>query len=310
MKKIAITGKQVGQRLDMVLAAKLKLSRSQIQKMIKAGEISVSGKSSSAHRLLKSGEYIEIKMPAKVKPIVKVLTPLPEIPIVKETDEYIVINKPAGLLMHGTERDGRVSVVDWLLNKYPKVAKVGEDPNRPGIVHRLDKDVSGLVVLAKTQDSFDNLKKQFQKRTINKRYRALVYGEVIPSEGEIRFRLSRSAKGYRMAARPENQDGKSAITEFSVEKRFHNYTLLSLLIKTGRTHQIRAHCAAYNHPVVGDDLYGTNKDKIANKKFKLGRVFLAATDLAFSDTKGKRQEFSVELPKGLQVFLKNLKAKP
>ncbi len=309
MKKIAITGKQVGQRLDMVLAAKLKLSRSQIQKMIKAGEISVSGKSSSAHRLLKTGEYIEINTPAKAKVSAKVLTPLPEIPIVKETPEYIVINKPAGLLMHGTERDGRVSVVDWLLNKYPKVAKVGEDPNRPGIVHRLDKDVSGLVVLAKTQDSFDNLKKQFQNRTIKKRYRALVYGEVIPAEGEIRFRLSRSAKGYRMAARPENQEGKSAITEFSIEKRFHNYTLLSLLIKTGRTHQIRAHCAAYNHPVVGDDLYGTNKDKIANKKLKLGRVFLAATDLTFTDTKGERQEFSIDLPKGLEKFLEQLKVK-
>ncbi len=309
MKKFTIKSESAGQRLDTVLATLLDLSRSQVQKILKAGEVSLNGAAATAHRLVKEGDSVELTM-AKAKPSgEKKLTALPEIPIIAETADYIVINKPAGLLMHGTERDGRVSVVDWFLDRCPKAVKVGEDPNRPGIVHRLDKDVSGLVVLAKTQTSFDNLKQQFQKRTISKRYRALVYGEVIPEEGEIRFRLDRSSKGYRMAARPENQVGKAAITEFNVEKRFYNYTLLSLLIKTGRTHQIRAHCAAYNHPVVGDDLYGNNKDKILNKKLKLGRVFLVATNLAFVDTKGERQEFSIELPKELEAILKTLKAK-
>jgi 23S rRNA pseudouridine1911/1915/1917 synthase len=298
----------VGQRLDVWLAAELEISRSQAQKMIKEHAITIPEHSVSAHHTLKFGETVIIEKKLKVvKEKSKSEKIVVEPEIIKETSDYIVINKPAGLLMHGTEHDERSSVADWLVAYYPKIAKIGEDPIRPGIVHRLDKDASGLVVVAKTQNSFDDLKKQFQTRKISKQYQALVYGDDLPREGEINFRIDRSSKGYRMAARPANQAGKIAITEFNVKKIFYNYTLLNLIIKTGRTHQIRAHLAAYNHPIVGDDLYGGVRHKLLNKKFALGRIFLVATDLSFTDLKGKKQSFSIPLPDSLEKVLATLK---
>ncbi len=302
--------KGIGLRLDVFLANKLKLSRSAAQKIIKQGEVLVNGLLVTPHRLIKIGDKIElIKVKSKKLKVERNITKLPGIKIIKETKDYLIINKPAGLLMHGSDSETRVSLVDWLVKKYPSIKKVGEDPARPGIVHRLDKDVSGLVVVAKNQKSFDDLKKQFQARQIIKHYQALVYGDDLPLSGEIRFRLSRSAKGYRMAARPLNQEGKIAITEFEVIKNYYNYTLLKVAIKTGRTHQIRVHLGAYSHPVVGDDLYGTNKNKILNKKFNLGRIFLVATNLSFKDLEGERQKFSINLPTQLKNVLKNLKIK-
>jgi len=301
-----ITG--VGQRLDIWLTTELNLSRSLVQKMIKRGEVLVNDSIVSAHRLIKADDKIKV-IKLKVKPV-KVKTEkivLPKIEIIKETPDYIVLNKPAGLLMHGADNETRTSLTDWLIKYYPKISKVGEDLNRPGIVHRLDKDVSGIVVVAKNQKSFDDLKKQFKGRKVVKRYLALVYGADLPTEGEIRFRMGRSSKGYRMAARPLNQTGKIALTDFKVEHYYHNYALLSVTIKTGRTHQIRAHLAAYNHPVVGDDLYGTVRHKKLNAKLKLGRVFLVAAHLSFLDLDGERREFSIDLPIGLKKVLGKIK---
>ncbi len=308
MKKLKVLKKDAGLRIDLWLSELLKISRNKAQKLFKEELVICNGNIINAHHLVHAGDQIEIVESKKVT-VKKIKAKLPDIKIIAETKDYIVINKPAGLLMHGTETEERTSVVDWLLHKDPKIAKVGEDPSRPGIVHRIDKDVSGLVVLAKTQNSFDDLKKQFAKRSILKMYQALVYGEDLPDEGEIKFKMSRSTKGYRMAARPENQEGKIAITNFTIIHHYYNYTLVAVTIKTGRTHQIRAHFAAYNHPLVGDDLYGTNKDKLKNKKIKLGRVFLVATNLAFTDLQGKRQEFSIPLPAQLQEVLKKLKIK-
>lgn len=309
MKKITVKEKNIDQRLDVCLSSELSVSRSVAQKYIKGGLVKVNSKPANSHYQTKAGDLITIDNKTKTSKEKDDKKALPEIPIIKETSDYFVINKPAGVLMHGTENDSRLTLVDWLLKKHPKISKIGEDPARPGIVHRLDKDVSGLVVIAKTQKFFDEIKKQFQERTVQKHYTALAYGENFPNEGEIRFKMERSSKGYKMAAKPLNQEGKLAITEFSVIKCFYNYTLLSLKIKTGRTHQIRASLAAYNHSLVGDDLYGTLKDKIHNKKFKLGRVFLVATDLSFIDLSGERQSFSVDLPKELQKVLDSLKLK-
>jgi len=299
--------KGVDKRLDTWLSTELGLSRSLIQKMIKNGEILVNDKIVSAHRLTKSDDKIKtVKLKPKPVEVKLEKVALPKIKIIKETDDYIVINKPAGLLMHGSDNETRTSLVDWLIKYYPKIIKVGEDLNRPGIVHRLDKDVSGLVVVAKNQKSFDDLKKQFKGRKVVKQYKALVYGADLPLDGEIRFKMGRSSKGYRMAARPLNQPGKVAITDFTVDHYYHNYALLTVTIKTGRTHQIRAHMAAYNHPVVGDDLYGTARHKSLNKKLKLGRVFLMAAHLSFIDLKGERQEFSIDLPVGLKKVLETI----
>ena len=229
--------------------------------------------------------------------------------IIKKTAEYLIINKPAGLIVHGAPHIKEVSLVDELIKKFPKIKKVGDDPARPGIVHRLDKLVSGLMLVARTAESFDNLKKQFQQRTVAKYYTALVYGRIEADEGKIDFPIYRSKGGYKMVALPKtvkrekNPLGREALSEYEIIKRYINYTLLKVRIKTGRTHQIRCHLAAFGHPVVGDDLYGTNKTKLKNQRLGLSRIFLHARVLEFDNLKGVRKKYKVEMPAELTELL-------
>jgi len=232
---------------------------------------------------------------------------------IHENNNFLVINKPAGLLTHGADHIKEPTLVDQLLNKYPELAKIGEDPNRPGIMHRLDKQVSGLMVIAKTQDAFDHLKQQFQNRTVTKIYTALVYGKIEKDEDEINFPIQRKRTGHKMAALPATakgkptEEGRRAITEFEVLQKFINYTLLKVKIKTGRTHQIRVHLTAYGHPVVGDDLYSTKKTREKNKKLNLGRIFLTANELSFMDLNEKQKTFKINLQEELKKFLQQIK---
>jgi len=251
----------------------------------------------------------------------ELLIKVPEPEIIFEDENYLVINKPAGLAVHGGGNIKGETLVDWLLKKYPKIKTVGEDESRPGIVHRLDMDVSGLMVIAKNQDSFIDLKNKFKNREVQKEYQALVHGQVSKDSDLIDFPIKRAKDGYRMAAlpkntvdlltrrHPKNRDNgnigglfksKEALTEFTVLKRFVNYTLLQVKIKTGRTHQIRVHFFAYGHPLAGDDLYYTKKTAPKNKKLGLGRVFLVANKLSFMGRDGKKLEFSLDLPKELK----------
>lgn len=244
--------------------------------------------------------------------------------IISETKDYLVIDKPAGLAVHGGGNLKEPTLVDWLIINYPKIKKVGDDPARPGLVHRLDKDVSGLMVIAKNQKGFNNLKSQFKDREVNKEYLALVHGKLSKDEGLIDFPITRSQAGYKMAALPANTTdllrrrhprgrdqgnieswlkSRIALTEFTVLKRFINYTFVRVNIKTGRTHQIRVHFFALGHPLVGDDLYCTKKSKDKNKKLNLGRVFLIADHLSFHDLEGEKQNFSLDLPAELVAFL-------
>jgi len=239
--------------------------------------------------------------------------------IIFKDNNYLVINKPAGLLVHGAKHIKELTLIDQLLKECPLLAKIGEDPARPGIVHRLDRRVSGLMVVPKTQTAFDDLKKQFKKRIIKKKYTALVYGQIEKQADEINFPVRRSSKGFKMAALPLtargkiNKAGKQAITEFTVNKKFINYTLLKVRIKTGRTHQIRVHLLAYGHPVVGDDLYSTKKTRTKNARlYKQGkldsaRIFLVADELSFMDLGGKKQAFKIDLPNDLKNLLKQIK---
>ena len=229
--------------------------------------------------------------------------------LIHKEEDFLVINKPAGLLVHGAAHIEEKTLIDMLLEKYPEIAKTGDDPMRPGIMHRLDKQVSGLLVVAKTQKGFESLKKQFQDRTVKKTYIGLVFGKMLKDYDEINFPIQRSAKGHKMAALPatvngeKNEKGRNAITEFTTIKKFINYTLLEIIIKTGRTHQIRVHLSAYGHPLVGDDLYGTRKTKLKNAKLGLDRIFLTASKLEFDDLEGERRRFEVEMPGELKAFL-------
>ena len=244
--------------------------------------------------------------------------------IIFEDDDCVVINKPAGLAVHGGGNITEETLADLLIKKYPEIKTVGDDPARPGIVHRLDKEVSGLMVIAKNQASFDNLKKQFKKREINKEYIGLVYGNVQNEDGEINFPIKRASTGHKMAAMPiqsidllsrktpttrdrGNISGsfkaREALTSFKIIQKFVNYTLLSIRIKTGRTHQIRVHFFAYGYPLVGDPLYNTKKTRVKNEKLKLGRVFLMACHLSFKDLAGNKKDFKIELGDDLKSFL-------
>lgn len=248
--------------------------------------------------------------------------------IIFENEDYLVINKPAGIAVHGGGNIKDKTIADFLIERYPGIESVGDDPIRPGIVHRLDKEVSGLMVIAKNDATFNLLKNQFKDRDVNKEYVALVHGKMNTEFGSINFPIKRSSEGFKMAAMPLNTadllsrrqpkerdkgnlDGmfkaREAITEYNVIKFFVNYTLLQVKIKTGRTHQIRVHFFALGHPLVGDTLYFNKKSKAQNKKVNLGRIFLAANKLSFKDKEGETQSFSIEMPSVLTDFLKTIK---
>lgn len=234
-----------------------------------------------------------------------------KIEIIKKTKNYIVLNKPAGLMVHKAPNREDKTLVDFLIKKYPKIKGVGEDEIRPGIVHRLDKEVSGLMVVALNQESFLNLKQQFKNRTIEKYYTALVYGNLEKDEDVIDFPIKRSSKGFKMAAVPnsffsEKDTTREAITKFEVLKRFTNFSLVKIKLETGRTHQIRVHFFAINHPLVGDKLYLNKKMSTKNKKIILDRIFLVSNKLSFTDLKGEKQTFEINIPKNLQEIIDNL----
>ena len=318
MRRLIIDELSAGYRLDKLLAEKFpQQSRSELQKLIEAGGVTVNGRSVKAHAKLKLGDAVEFVPAAKrtaapVKrsrpAVVQSLTDQARLKIVAVEPDYLVINKPAGLLVHDNVwPPRRPTVAAALVKKYPEIITVGENPTRPGIVHRLDKDVSGLMVVPRTAAMFASLKRQFQYRTVKKYYTALVYGVMSKPAGVINFNLGRSSDGRKMAARPANQAGKTALTEYEVIRQWQNYSLVKVGLKTGRTHQIRAHFAAIDHPLVGDDWYGTNKTKLKNKSLGLGRVFLVATELSFLDLQKVRQQFSARLPQQLADLLKEIK---
>ncbi|MCF7795379.1 RNA pseudouridine synthase [Patescibacteria group bacterium] len=235
------------------------------------------------------------------------------IEIIKKTRKYVVINKPAGLLVHPSASSNEKTLSDYLLEKYPQIKKVGEDSNRYGIVHRLDKEVSGLMVIALKQKTYLHLKEQFQNRRVEKDYIGLVCGHMPESTGTISFPIKRSNKGYKMAAVPktyeennEVRDGeklREAITHYQVENEWTNFSLLKLQIETGRTHQIRVHCLALNTPLAGDNLYSTKNSLKVSKKLNLNRVFLVANKLSFYNQRKKKKSFNIDIPKELQEKL-------
>ena len=308
--KFIIDPENQGSRLDKYLVERLpELSRSQLQKLIKDEQILVDQKVAKPHQYLELGATVEVydtSLEKKIRPTESEL--FEKIVIIDETPEYLVLNKPAGLIVHPAESLQEAALTDWLIKKYPQVLGVGEDDTRPGIMHRLDKDVSGLMIVALTAEAYTHFKKLFQGRRLKKIYTALVHGVVKRDNGVIDFPIERSAGGYKMAAKPKNaEEGKPAESHFEVLRRFLHYTLVEVLIKTGRTHQIRAHLAAYSNPIIGDNLYGGHLNKLANKKFGTKRIYLAATKLEFKDPKGEKKSYQLEIPEEFTKLMSTLK---
>jgi 23S rRNA pseudouridine1911/1915/1917 synthase len=316
--KIKITIDNSKKRLDKFLTEKLEnLSRSQIQKQIKNNLIFVNGKQVPVHYFLKENDVIEIQTNKRKKEKDKGSSLVKKIKVIDETNEYLVVEKPSGLLTHPDNIHNETTLLDWVIQKYPEIKNIKAEKNRPGIVHRLDRDVSGLLVVAKNQKTFDHLKKQFKTRKVQKIYQTLVHGEVEPHEGIIDRSIIRSQKtGIMIAKSTADRKAKPSITEFEVLKRYKNYTLLKINLKTGRTHQIRVHLKSIGHSIVGDALYKTKDIKetfkrlqrTENKKNRLDldRIFLCSTELSFNDLNKDLKEFKTKLPLKLSSTLKNL----
>jgi len=310
MTRLTVPPESAGARLDIFLTQQLGISRAAVQKLIHSGAISiVNGPAElSVHHFLVAGDIIVITASETTMPIealVKTTKILPVFPlvVVVETSDYLVVNKPAGIPVHPDSVHPAGTLIQQVLAAYPDVALAGGDSDRPGVVHRLDKDVSGLLVIARTPAMFKSLKEQFAGRTTEKEYIALVHGRLTPVEGEITFLIARGKKG-RMAARPNSQAGREALTKYQVLEYFTNHSLLSLTLHTGRTHQLRAHCLALGHPIVGDNLYHTHKQKTDRRP--LARVFLHATRLGFFNVAGEWCEYKAELPTELETYLESL----
>ncbi len=297
-----------GKRLDKFLQEHCPdFSRSQIQKSIKEGMIKLSEKEVTVHHFLKVGDVVRGAL-AIIAPITCTPNESLQIPIIAETTNYIVIDKPSGVIVHQADghRDPN-SIANWVIAHDPAIMKVGDDPIRPGIVHRLDQDVSGCMIIAKTQAMFDHLKRAFQEGRVEKKYTALVYGTLPDRGGTLTFPIARSTThDGRMAARPmgnEEDDEQNAITEYTVLKQYQQYALVEARPKTGRTHQIRVHFHALGHPIVGDPLYQPRE----KRKTIVDRIFLHATSLSFTDLESTIRTYASLLPNTLKQALDELK---
>ena len=277
------------ERLDHVLVRLVPdVSRAQWQKRIKQGAVSVDGEAFLIpHTPVREGSELVWKERAPLHTVNPFKKPLPPLNMIAETSDWMVLNKPVGVLVHPANGTDEPTLVDAILAHDPAIAKVGGEPERPGIIHRLDRDVSGLMVVAKTERAFEELKRQFQQREIKKRYLALVHGEVPQDAGDIRFTLARSTTRGRMAAHPqEDTAGKAAWTHYTVLERFAGATLLAVEIFSGRTHQIRAHLFALGYPVIGDVLY---VKRTTDRHKEAPRLMLQSTDLTFKDPVTKEE---------------------
>jgi 23S rRNA pseudouridine1911/1915/1917 synthase len=299
-----------GQRLDRFLAANLlDQSRSRIAELIDAGYVRVNGaKVKRAHHVI-AGERIDVTLLPRPS-----LEASPEdipLDILYADDDLLVVNKPAGMTVHAGAGASRGTLVNALMHRFEKLSTVG-GPLRPGIVHRLDKDTSGVLVVACNDAAHRSLATQFQNRTVEKTYLALVHGRVKRDSGTIDLPVARDAiRRTRMTARRPAGRARAARTDWRVLARLENFTLVAVRIHTGRTHQIRVHLSALGHPVVGDTLYGAPRQVRVTRKGlappPLGRNFLHAARISFEHPRtGKRVTVVSPLPPELAKFAREL----
>ena len=287
-------------RLDIYIAQKNdKLSRSMIQKLIEDGEILVNGQTKKISYKVHTGDEIEINIPEPKETNIKPQN-IP-VEVIYEDNDIIVVNKPKGMVVHPANGNPDGTLVNAILALCKdNLSGIGGEI-RPGIVHRLDKDTSGLLIIAKNDLAHKNISEQIKNRQVKKIYIALVKGNVAEDEATIDMPIGRSAKDRKkMAVR---KDGKTAITHFKVLKRYNKYTLLEIKIDTGRTHQIRVHMAEIGHPVVGDMVYSSGKNE-----FGIEGQMLHAKSLDFRHpVTGKEMHLEADVPQYFVDVLNKLK---
>ncbi|MBI4180833.1 MAG: RluA family pseudouridine synthase [Chloroflexi bacterium] len=293
-----LTVDKQGARLDKYVAEHHpEVSRTQVQKLIGDGYITVNGNIAKAGLKLNIGDQIAVSLPP---PTPSSLAP-ETIPlnIIYEDDDLLVIDKPAGLVVHPAPGHPGHTLVNAILGHFTDLP-VADDLLRPGIVHRLDKDTSGLMLVAKNIAAQQNLSDQFKSRSVVKIYLTLVNGHLTPEDGIIEAPIGRDRSHRQRMAIVAEGKGREASTQYHVVRYIGNYSLLEVKPQTGRTHQIRVHLAAIGYPVVGDSVYGV-------KSTHLSRQFLHASRLSFKlPSSGEYIEFQSELPPDLQQALKDI----
>ncbi len=323
---IKVAPEFAGRRLDQFLASSLSdISRARVQELIAQGKVVVNGKAAKSSYRLAGEEEIEI-LGAPARPPLRALAEDIPLDVVYEDDDIAIINKPAGMMVHagaGATEDARNrgTLVNALLHRYGALSQVGGEV-RPGIVHRLDRNTSGLIVVAKNDRAHRKLSEQFARREVHKKYIALVHGAMKQDKGTIQSAISRDrVRRTRMTTR--RAGGREAVSHYKVSERidspYGKFTLLEIKIETGRTHQIRVHLSSLGHPVVGDTLYGAPREIAPHKKgeyktsgehkrLALSRNFLHAAAIELRQPlTGKPLVAERPLPQELQDFLHRLR---
>lgn len=292
-RKVIIPQSAAGERLDVVLAQITGQSRSSIQKLIKSGKIQENGLPVTAKQPAAADQEIYVGSDE-----IESMPPAPELKVMYEDDDLIVVEKPSGLAVHLSESGRPQATVAAFAKEY---GVIDDDDDRPGIVHRLDKDTSGLLVIAKNPQAKDFLQGQFRERKVEKTYLALVRGHMQTDEATINLPIERDRK--RPTKRAVVPGGRASVTHYKVVEHLEGYSLLEINLETGRTHQIRVHFSHLGHPVAGDELYGGPEIKGLNGQF------LHAAKISFIAPSGKRVELESPLPPNLKSTLESLREK-
>lgn len=298
--------KDINQRLDKFLSAKLGFSRSKVQKLIRNGNVRINQKTVIVpHHKIKTNESIEVQIsliPSKHPKAENI-----PLDVIYEDKYLIVINKPAGLIVHPAGEKKTETLVNALLNHCgEEILKIGGN-ERGGLIHRLDKDTSGVMVIAKTEKIHNEIARQFKEREIEKTYIALAWGIIKQDKSQINTPIGRSI-GNRIKMSIFSAKVRESTTFFSIKERFQDFTLLELKPKTGRTHQIRVHLASIGHPIIGDGVYGgekrTTSSSLKEIKNKITRQLLHAYKLKFyHPILNKSVEFSAPLPPDMEYVI-------
>lgn len=322
--RLIVPEESAGQRLDVFLTSQLQdAGRTLVQTHIGEGKVRLGGKPAKASQKLKGGEAVEVLEPLHRPPLRAFAEEIP-LEIVYEDEQLAVVNKPAGMMVHAgagaTESArNRGTLVNALLHHFASLSGVGGEL-RPGIVHRLDRETSGLILVAKTDAAHRKLAAEFARREVRKQYVALVHGRMKQATGTVRTPITRDPV-HRTRMTTRLPEGRAAVTHWAVreeiESEYGAFSLVDVKIETGRTHQIRVHLASLGHPVAGDTLYGAPAElkplsrRTASRAVRptLGRNFLHAAELEFTHPNtGERLRFSAEMPAELEQFLAGLRA--
>jgi 23S rRNA pseudouridine1911/1915/1917 synthase len=302
--KYYVTEDSAGERLDTFISGKTGLARSQIQKLVRSGLVTVDDSPVKTSYKVKPGDCIEMALPQE--PEDKLIPENISLDVIHEDNHIIVINKPAQMVLYPAAGNKKGTLMNALAARCKTLASIGT-PLRPGVVHRLDKETSGVIVIAKDDRAYYSLIDQFKDRRIIKTYMALLYGNPRKDQGEITTPIGRSTSDRKKMS-TRSRRGKEAVTRFEVIERMKHATLARIHIITGRTHQIRVHFASVGHPVLGDKTYGKKTSlKIDQKLIHIPRQMLHAHYLKLNHpVTGKFMEFEAPMPVDMEEILKEL----